>query len=209
MVNPTSNKTEFFYLKGEDLINVFSSASTSDVINIPFEINKLLNNDLSSVREQLSNLFNEPGNGAGMGMRLSVWCAEEHPFNSKEVIKNETYKYPEIEGLSPATFEASICDIWSVKRVSAIENQAIKSKVPILLISGEYDEITPSKWASKMNKNLTNSFHLIFKAWKHTPTTNWSNQCAMKAANDFFNNPSLKPNSGCLEKIKKPKFKTE
>ncbi len=209
VVNPINDKTEIFYLKGKDLINVFTSASTGDVPNIPFEINKLLNNDFTSVKKQLSYLFDEPRNGAGIGMRLSVWCAEEHPFNSKEIIKKETYRYPEIKGLSPATFEANICDAWGVKKVSTIENQPIKSDVPILLMSGEYDEVTPSNWANKMNDNLTNSFHLIFKGWKHTLTTNWSNQCAMQAANDFFNNPSVKPNPACMEEIKAIKFKTE
>ena len=59
----------------------------------------------------------------------------------------------------------------------------------MLLVSGEYDNETPPKWAEQMTENLPNSFHLIFPGWKHTPTTNWSNQCAMKAANDFFNDP--------------------
>ena len=142
-------------------------------------------------------------------MRLSVWCAEEHPFNSTEVIKSETSRYPEINGLSPATFETNICEVWGVEKVSIAENQPINSDIPVLLISGEYDEITPSKWAIEMNNNLSKSFHLIFKGWKHTPTTNWSNQCAMTSANDFFNNPNLKPDSNCFEEIKTPKFKTD
>ena len=89
---------ETFYLKGKDLINVFSAASTEDVPNIPFEINKILNNDLSSVKKQLQYLFQGPGNGIGKGMRLSVWCAEESPFNSQETIAIETNKYSEIKG---------------------------------------------------------------------------------------------------------------
>jgi hypothetical protein len=31
----------------------------------------------------------------------------------------------------------------------------------------------------------------------------------MQAANDFFNDPSSKPNPGCLSQIGKPAFKTE
>jgi len=207
--NPTSGKLETCYLKGKDLITVFTYASTGDIINIPFEINKLLNNDLTSVKEQLSYLFREPGNGAGLGMRLSVWCAEEHPFNSQEKIVSETKKYPQVEGLSPAVFEKEICDIWGVKQVPKIENQPIKSNVPILLINGEYDNETPVKWAESMKNNLANSYHLIFKAWKHTPTTNWGNQCAMQAANDFFNNPNVKPTPDCFAEINSPEFKTE
>lgn len=207
--NPKNGKMETFYLKGKDLISVFSSAYTGDVPNIPFEINMLLNNDLSSVKEQLQSLFNNPGSGFGIGMRLSVWCAEEYPFNSQEVIISETTKYPEVEGLSPAVYKKEVCEIWGVKKVPDIENLAIESNIPVLLISGEYDELTTVEWAASMTNNLRNSHHLIFKGWKHGPTTNWGNPCAMQVANDFFNNPTMKPNPECFVEIKSPEFITE
>jgi len=207
--NPKSDKTETFYLKGEDLIAVFTSSSTASVPNVPFEIDKLLNNDLTSVKDTLEDLFQEPGNGAGLGMRLSVWCAEENPFNSIERINNETSKYPEVKGLSPAVFDNRICEIWTVKKVAEIENKEVKSDIPVLFISGEYDNETPVKWANSMTGNFTNSYHLIFKGWKHTPTTNWSNQCAMISANKFFNNPNEKPIADCFGQITSPEFKTE
>ncbi len=207
--NPENGKLETFYLQGADLINVFSSASTGSVPNIPFEINKLLNNDLSSVEKQLQYLFREPGGGMGMGMRLSVWCAEEYPFNSQERIAQETTRYTAVKGLSPAVFDHQVCKIWSVKKVADMENQAVRSDIPVLLISGEYDELTPAKWADSMTKNLTNSYHLVFTGWKHGPTTHWSNSCAMQAANDFFNNPTEKPKPSCFEQITGPEFKTE
>lgn len=207
--NPKNGKTEVFYLKGEDLITVFTSASTGDVPSIPFEINRLLNNDLTSVKEQLSYFFQDPSGGAGIGMRLSVWCAEENPFNSVDVVESETNKYPEVKGLSSAVFDTEVCKIWGVKRVNEIENQAVRSSIPVLFINGEYDNETPVKWVKAMIPNFTNSYHLIFKGWKHTPTTNWGNQCAMQAANDFFNNPAEKPNPTCLGEIMSPEFKTE
>jgi pimeloyl-ACP methyl ester carboxylesterase len=207
--NPDNGDTETFYLKGFDLITVFTSATSGDVPSIPYEINRLLNNDLTSVKEQLSYLLREPGEGAGIGMRLSVWCAEENPFNSFEKIESETNKYPEVRGLSPAVFDKEVCEIWGVKRVNEIENQAVKSSVPVLFISGEYDNETPVKWVNSMMLNFTSGFHLVFKGWKHTPTTNWSDQCGMIAANDFFNNPAVKPNPACFEGITRPVFKTE
>lgn len=60
-----------------------------------------------------------------------------------------------------------------------------------------------------MLSNFTNSYHLIFKGWKHTPTTNWSNQCAMQAANVFFNNPAEKPNPTCFGETRSPAFRVE
>ena len=207
--NPQNGEKETFHLKGKDLITVFTSASTGSVPGVPLEINKLLTNDLSSVKEILLSVFEEPGTGAGAGMRLSVWCAEEIPFTSPEKIKQETNKYPQVEGLSPAVFDHDVCKIWGVKKVSEIENQKVTSTIPVLLISGQYDNETPVKWAKAMAGNFENSFHLIFNGWKHTPTTNWGNQCAMLAANAFFNDPDRKPNPECFDQIERPVFETE
>jgi pimeloyl-ACP methyl ester carboxylesterase len=207
--DPNSEILNEFELKGKDLISMFTSVSTNEVSDIPFEINKLLNNDLSSVKRQLTSRFEKPSTGAGIGMRLSVWCAEEYPFNNQDIISKEKYAYPEVEGLSPAVFDATICEAWNVSKVSDIEKLAVKSDIPVLLISGEYDNETPVKWAANMKKNLSNSHHLIFKGWKHTPTTNWGNLCAMESANAFFNEPKIKPNLACFEDVKVPMFRTE
>ena len=50
---------------------------------------------------------------------------------------------------------------------------------------------------------------MIFKGWKHTPTTNWSNQCAMEAANAFFNDPKEEPDLDCFRQIGSPEFNVE
>lgn len=207
--NPQSGNPETFRLTGQDLITVFSSASTGGVPDIPYEMDKLLHHDYSSVKERLVYLFKKPNGGAGIGMRLSVWCAEEYPFDNQETIRAETLRYPEVKGLSPAVFDSSICDIWRVTKATEIENQPVSSIVPVLFINGEYDHETPPKWAKAMSNNFPRSYHLVFKGWQHTPTTNWGNPCAMKAANDFFNRPSQAPDPECLGQISTPAFKTE
>jgi pimeloyl-ACP methyl ester carboxylesterase len=206
--NPNNDRLETFYLTGKDFITVFTSGYTGDVVSIPYEINKLLNGDLTSVKEKLSALFGRPGNGAGMGMRLSVWCGEEHPFNSQEIIDEETTKYPEVIGLSPETFTEEVCTIWSVKKVADIENQAVQSDIPVLIISGEYDNITPAKWGEKMLENLPNGQQLIFSGWMHTPITYWNDSCAMQAVYDFFKSPNARSTPECFERILRPTFKT-
>jgi pimeloyl-ACP methyl ester carboxylesterase len=207
--NPNNGEMETFRLKGKDLTTVFSSISNGMVPYIPSEIEKLLNGDLRTVQEQLSSLFQGPGTGEGLGMRLSVWCAEEYPFNSQVIIQEETQKYPEVTELQPAVFKQNICQLWSIEKVDDIENEPIKSDIPTLLINGSYDPDTPVKWAQNMIPNLSNSYHVIFNGWTHGPTTNWSNNCAMQVANAFFNDPRKKPNPACFEKVKSPKFVTE
>ncbi len=211
VTNPNTGKLETFYLEGKNLIMIFTETDSNTVAYVPNEIQKLLNNDLSSVKEQLAGLFQKPTQftGAGIGMRLSVWCAEEYPFATQTIIDAQQTNYPEVKGLSPMVFESNICDIWSVQPAKEIENKAVQSDVPILLLSGEYDSETPVKWASQLQKNFPNSFHLTFKGWKHTVTTNWSNPCGMEVANAFFNDPSSKPNPACFDEIESLEFKVE
>jgi pimeloyl-ACP methyl ester carboxylesterase len=207
--NPKTNSFEMFRLQGKDLITLLGSFSTQSAPYIPLEIHKVLNNDLSSVEQQLATLFEGPSSGNGVGMRLSVWCSEEAPFNSWKTVQEETQKYPEVRGLSPTVFDRSVCTIWGVEPVDKRENVAVQSVIPTLLISGTYDSQTPMKWALAMQENLSNSYHLAFNGWAHIPTTNWSNSCAMEAANQFFNNPSEKPQTKCHEELKQPIFKTK
>lgn len=205
--NPTNGKEEVFYLQGKEILQILSSLSTSEVPTLPSEIHKLLDNDLSSLKSWLSGFFEGPGDGAGMGMRLSVWCAEEFPFNDQKVIAKETQNYPEAIGFSPAVFKKEICDIWSVKPANKEENEAVKSDIPVLLLNGSYDNETPPKWAENIKKNLPNSHHLVFNGWKHSPTTYWNNPCGMEAANAFFNDPTRQPDLDCWKAIKTVDFK--
>ncbi|MEO1438725.1 MAG: alpha/beta hydrolase, partial [Bacteroidota bacterium] len=207
--NPTTGKQETVYLRGEDLINVFALSSTSTVMEVPLEIHKLLNGDLTSLKETLSGLFDGPGDGAGRGMRLSVWCAEEHPFNDPTKVEAEQVKYPFLKGLTPETIKAEVCEIWGVQAETAIENEPIVSDIPALIMNGQFDEVTPVKWGQAMQERLPNSFHMVFPGWKHAVTTNWSNPCGMEAANAFFNDPGKKPSLECFEKISKPIFSLE
>lgn len=209
IANPKTGEPEMFKLTGKDLITVFTNASTGDVSDIPFEILKLLEGNLDTVKEQLSYLFEGPGSGDGMGMRLSVWCSEEYPFVDQSLVESETYGHPEVYGLSPAFIPPGVCNTWGVKPKPEVENQPVKSTVPVLFINGEYDNETPPKWAKMMANNIPNSYHLIFKGWKHTPTTNWGNPCAMIAANDFFNYPNRPPDPDCLDEISTPQFKLD
>lgn len=206
--HPLSGDSITFHLRGSDLIGVFSEASTGDVADIPFEANRLLMGDWTMVRAALEQLLQGPGDGSGIGMRLSVWCAEEAPFNDPERVERETTGHPEVLGLSPATYSADICAIWGVRPAGNREDHPVSSDIPVLFINGTYDELTPAKWAEVMMTRFENGHHLLFPGWKHTPTTHWGNPCAMQAANDFFNNPESKPQPRCLTGLEIPLFKT-
>jgi len=193
---------------GTDLALLLLGLSHDQSKSIPLFVKTILDGDYSLLLNKDDN-SGSYSDGIGVGMRLSVWCAEEFPFALQKIIEKESNFYPEIHGYNPEVFSNEICINWNVTPELNKENKAIQSKIPTLIISGSYDHVTPLSWATKMNKNLSNSFLLVFNGWKHNPTTNWGNTCAMNAANQFFNNPDSLPTSECIETAKSVKFISE
>jgi pimeloyl-ACP methyl ester carboxylesterase len=206
VIHPEKGTEEKFLLKGKDMLAIVTESPDAE---LPYEINKVLDGDMTSLVSILEGLLTGPTSGDGFGMRLSVWCSEESPFNDNEVLENERNKYAPILGNHPELFSEEVCDIWGVKKAKSKENKAIVSDIPTLLISGSYDSTTPSRWAASMKARLNKSHHLSFPGWSHVPTTNWSNPCAMDAARIFFNSPNVTPEPGCMKELDPFTFKVE
>ncbi|SFR52562.1 TAP-like protein [Robiginitalea myxolifaciens] len=194
--------------QGGDILSLIANGSTEEMAQVPALIEQLLNGDNSFLEADAANQQWTTGPGNGMGMRISVWCAEEKPFIDRDALAAQAEKYPEAAGIDPEFIPKAVCDCWGVTPEDSHENKAVSSDIPVLLISGEYDIETPVKWAAAMQSNLSNSYHLVFKGWKHGPTTNWGQPCAMEAARAFFNDPSKIPNNPCFEEIGGINFKS-
>ncbi|MEL7530285.1 MAG: alpha/beta fold hydrolase, partial [Bacteroidota bacterium] len=210
ITDPIKGDEQTFYLRGKDLIELLAAGYTGDVPMLPAQIEAFLQGDMSTVESYLASLLQNyhKGNpiGSGIGMRLSVWCAEEMAHTDPSVLRAETEKYQSIKGRRPETYSAETCDIWSVEAVNEELLVPIQSEIPTLFISGSYDDLTPSYWVPEMMENMPNSYHLVFEGWKHTPIFYWDNSCAMQAARAFFNDPQSRPSPDCLSQLSKPEF---
>jgi len=205
--HPKTNKMYTFRLKGKDIIDFFDPSNTYGITKIPQAIHQLLAEDYSLLEQRLQKLLLYVGSRFQIGLRLSVWCAEQTPYNDHRKQQKSSAQYAAIKGYNPKVFEEDICKIWRVQKVSAREKQAVKSNIPVLLLNGSYDPNTPPEWAANMQQNLPNSYHIVFPGWGHTVSLNWGNPCGMQMANAFFNDPTKRPTTECFEKIGKPKFK--
>ncbi|NVK75312.1 MAG: alpha/beta fold hydrolase [Oceanospirillaceae bacterium] len=210
--NPVTNNDEKFLLKGADIVGMISEflSNTGYIPNLPLEINKMLDGDYSTIKSLLQQLLAEPASydGYGIGMRLAVWCQEEAVFIDYNVVRSEEHNHAEVFGLRPSVFPEEVCRVWTVKPAFQIENEPVYSDIPVLIINGAYDPITPVSWGNQLATNLPNSYHIVFDRWGHTPTTYWSNPCAMKLATVFFNDPHSRPGLECQE-VKSVEFTTQ
>ena len=204
VVSPDTQDEKVFQIGGKDLVFLLAQMNNYTVGDILQHIQSWLEGDYALIEQKIKAQFDPQYSGVGKGMRLSVWCAEESPFVSQAQIDSASQAYPEITGADPTVFSKSICEIWQVEAARKIDNQAIKSDIPILILSGSYDNETPVHWAKSMLKNFSRGQHLIFEGYHHGATTYWNDPCGMQAACRFFQQPLLPINLPCLEAAKIP-----
>ena len=97
-----------------------------------------------------------------MGLYMSVQCGEERPATLTEARDTLLQTYPRLTSLLNYDLWLSEmgdtnCRMWQPDLPLPIENEPVTSDVPALLLSGDYDPITPPAWATLAAETLTNA----------------------------------------------------
>jgi pimeloyl-ACP methyl ester carboxylesterase len=136
------------------------------------------------------------------GAHYSVLCAEEVGFNSPSAAKAAVRDtgLPLAEHLYRFVEEIfDRCQVWNVKQAGEIETQAVASPIPALILSGEYDPLTPTHWARLAAQNLPDSDVFVFPGAGHTVIN--LGACPQNMVADFFINPVNLPNAACMDDL--------
>ncbi|HEY93823.1 MAG TPA: alpha/beta hydrolase [Dehalococcoidia bacterium] len=142
------------------------------------------------------------------GMHYSVQCNEELPFNSEEKIAASLEGHPDIrEYLEDSLGESSlaVCEYWTNTIPDPVENEPVHSAIPTLILSGEFDPITPPAWGKLAAETLTNSRFFEFPGLGHDVLVS-GNECPVDIALEFLDNPYSEPDRTCLEEIEPPDY---
>ena len=150
------------------------------------------------VTEQLMGSIN-------MGVHHSVVCAEDVPFynqNGKFAgdVESERRSY-----LGEAYKELdTVCRYWPAAKVSPDFKKLVKSDIPVLLLSGELDPVTPPGNAAHVASVLPNSLNLVAPGQGHGVLMRG---CIYKIATEFIESGSVTGlNTGCLQDLKPAPF---
>jgi pimeloyl-ACP methyl ester carboxylesterase len=93
------------------------------------------------------------------GMLMCVTGSEDIPrIESKEVprLTRDTFL-----GDGRVRRQMAVADLWPRGNVSPSYGEPVKSKVPVLLLSGTHDPVTPPRFGAQAAKHLKNSLHLV------------------------------------------------
>ena len=99
------------------------------------------------------------------GMGFSVICNEDYPFfepDANEILNEGTY-------LGTVQTEAldAVCPVWPDREAPEDFKDAVTSDVPVLLLSGELDPVTPPENADHVAESLSRSRHLVAPGQGH------------------------------------------
>lgn len=139
------------------------------------------------------------------GMFASVECAEEIPFNQIDLAEELAADVPaEIRAglLVSIDQQFNDCLIWDVPAAASIEDAAVLSDVPVLLLSGAYDPITPPGWGDVAAASLSQGVHYVFPAIGHGAFQ--THPCPTEIAMNFLDAPDLVPEGSCIALMTTP-----
>jgi pimeloyl-ACP methyl ester carboxylesterase len=95
-----------------------------------------------------------------IGLLMCVTCSEDIPFITSEEIVRET------EGtfLGDVRVKDQIeaCEFWPKTDLPQDNRQPVRVAVPVLLLSGTRDPVTPPRWGAEVHKNLARSIHVVY-----------------------------------------------
>lgn len=104
----------------------------------------------------------EMENAMAMGMQLSVVCSED----AGSMVARAEDAGTVLGNLMPSGM-AAMCKAWPKGKVPADFNQPLATKVPALVLAGEFDPVTPPRYGKEIVETLANSRLFVLKGVGH------------------------------------------
>ena len=134
------------------------------------------------------------GDQINRGMQWSVLCAEDADRYVAPADAGEYLLGPEV-----AQMFFAACKSWNVGTRPAGFNAPFASQLPVLLLSGEADPVTPPVYAEQVLKTLPNGRHLVAKGQGHGTL---GVGCMPKLLGQFLETADAKSlDATCLDKL--------
>jgi pimeloyl-ACP methyl ester carboxylesterase len=205
--DPFSNKEYQVLLNGDKLIQtLFQSFYATDAIPLlPKAIDAAYQGTDYSLLARFYLLFGAAQSKfLSYGMYFSVQCGEEASFETREQLVDADKAYPEQRNTFDAASTYEVCQQWGAKPAAPVENQPVTSDLPTLVLSGEYDPITPPAYNQEAAKTLSNSYLFKYPGIGHGVSV--SGPCPLEMTKAFLNEPTSEPDSECIKSMGEPAF---
>jgi len=204
ITDPVNGLPRDIYLSADTLgvaIRFLSYASETQAL-IPLLVHEAVTSgDLSRLASQAILVMSGLSEMLSKGMELSVMCAEDYPFMdlsadySQTLMGNLMMKIVDLQ-----------CRIWPRGEVPEGFHEPVRSDLPVLLMSGERDPVTPPLYAAQVAETFPNSLNLVARGQSHSVM---KNVCLRDITTAFIETGSVENlDTACVEKIRPAPFFT-
>jgi len=199
IAHPVSGTPETVSFSADELAGVIRLLSyhPSTVALIPFLIDEAANDRFAPLAAQLLTITDAVDEALSLGMHNAVVCTEDAPFFDSAGITEEDL---DATYIGPSMLEAlrNICAVWPAGVLDEHFKSPLKTDLPVLLLSGDADPITPPGYAETAAIELTNSLALTGKNQGHGQA---SRGCMPDVIADFVARASVADlDTACLER---------
>jgi pimeloyl-ACP methyl ester carboxylesterase len=132
-----------------------------------------------------------------------VQCHEEIPFSSLQAFQVEVERYPDLGGIYENGLfggpSYQVCSEWGAGKAEDSANQPVYSDIPTLLMSGEFDPITPPEWGRHAAETLENGYFYEYPGIGHGASA--LPGCPSQMFMAFLENPAFTPDGACIQEM--------
>lgn len=141
------------------------------------------------------------------GFYLCVTCTEDIPFIKDQEIELQVKNT--FMGTYRIDQQKKACALWTKGKLPANFFQPVASDIPVLIISGDFDPVTPVSLAKEIAEKLSNSKMIVIPAMSHLFDGLSHEECFDNIVVGFlqYMDPQ-KVNSECVTGMKPPPYKT-
>jgi pimeloyl-ACP methyl ester carboxylesterase len=187
----------------ERMIELLYNPGVSRIL--PFAIHQAANGDFSAYAAAIERLLSGNENGMSRGMYLAVQCSEDVAWISDQDAARETSGT--LLGMSLIDSDHAACKAWPHTSITAEYTEPVTAIVPVLLLSGDLDPITPSWMAREAVKHLPNGLLTVNPAGGHGTK---SRTCQIPLIEKFIEQGNAKSlDLSCVANSQRPAFVTD
>jgi pimeloyl-ACP methyl ester carboxylesterase len=171
---------------------------------LPIAINAAFLRDYQPLSNLAQIASDSVSDSMSYGMHAAIVCAEDHhaPEITRTIINGlPAMPFDELNDLSPAC--QSFPNNNSQETLQSLF-APITSSIPTLLLSGQFDPVTPPFWAEWASQNMDNAKHIIVKGGHHGVS---GTGCMPKLIAQFIAEKNIQRlDTTCIEKMAPVEF---
>jgi len=167
--DPTSGQTSRFQFMDLHLATVLrlGSYTAEQAALLPLMLHAATaSEDFTPLASQFLLVNRSYSDAVAYGMHNSVVCSEDIPFWDLSKMDRAELEKTYL-GTAPVDGLKSICSVWPRGPVDADLHAPLHTEVPVLLLSGSDDPVTPPSDAEAARQGLAHSVHVILQGFGH------------------------------------------